>query len=155
VATSPALAQKRGAFVTLTRRADGELRGCIGYVAPMYPLVETVWRAASAAAFRDHRFAPLTRDELSAVAIEISVLSVPTPIRPEDVIVGTHGLILQCGGRSGLLLPQVATDHGWDRTMFLDYTCLKAGLRPGAWQKPDAELLAFTATVFGEASRGD
>ena len=150
---SPALAEKRGAFVTIARRADGELRGCIGYVEPLFPLVETVWRAANAAAFHDHRFAPITRRELAEVSIEISVLSAPAPIRAEDIVVGTHGLILHSGGRSGLLLPQVATDHGWDSAMFLDQTCLKAGLRPGAWRQPGAELLGFTATVFGEVAR--
>jgi AmmeMemoRadiSam system protein A len=153
VATSPALAEKRGAFVTITRRADGELRGCIGYVEPLFALVETVWRAANAAAFHDHRFAPVTRDELAELSIEISVLSVPAPIRPEDVVVGTHGLILHSSGRSGLLLPQVATDHGWDSATFLEHTCLKAGLRPGAWRQTGAELLGFTATVFGEVAR--
>jgi AmmeMemoRadiSam system protein A len=155
LAASPTLAEKRGAFVTLTRRLDGELRGCIGYVEPLFPLVETVSRAAMAAALHDRRFAPVTRGELAELAIEISVLSVPSPIRPEDVAVGTHGLILRVGGRSGLLLPQVASDHGWDAATFLDHTCLKAGLRPGAWREPGAELLGFTATVFGETPDRD
>ena len=150
---SPTLSEKRGAFVTLTRRVDGELRGCIGYVEPLFPLVETVSRAAMAAALHDHRFAPVARGELAELAIEISVLSVPRPIRPEDVVVGSHGLILRVGDRSGLLLPQVASDHGWDAETFLDHTCLKARLPPGAWRQPEAELLGFTATVFSEASQ--
>jgi AmmeMemoRadiSam system protein A len=149
-ALSPALGAKRGAFVTLTRRADGELRGCIGYIEPLFPLAETVARAAAAAALHDHRFDPVTREQLSELDIEVSVLSVPEPIFPEDIVVGIHGLIVRLGGRSGLLLPQVATENGWDAPTFLDHTCRKAGLGPGAWRQPGAELLGFTATVFGE-----
>ena len=154
-ATSPVLAEKRGAFVTLTCRGSDELRGCIGYIEPLYPLVETVSRAAIAAALHDHRFEPVGRAELPELAIEISVLSVPQPIRPEEVVVGTHGLIVRLGGRSGLLLPQVATEYGWDAATFLDHTCRKAGLGPGTWRQAGVELLGFTATVFGEVSRGD
>jgi AmmeMemoRadiSam system protein A len=144
------LREPRGAFVTLWRRRDHELRGCVGYVEPVYSLVETVARAAVAAALDDGRFAPVTIDELPALAIEVSILSRLDPIRPEDVVVGKHGLLLRHKARSGLLLPQVPTEHGWDREAFLDHTCLKAGLRPGAWREPGAKLLGFTASIVKE-----
>jgi AmmeMemoRadiSam system protein A len=154
-AASPAadgvLKEKRGAFVTLHERATDDLRGCVGYVEPLFPLAETIVRAAVAAALHDTRFEPVTTRELPALRVEISVLSVPEPLRPQDVVVGTHGLILSLGGRSGLLLPQVATEHGWDVTTFLEQTCRKAGLPAGAWRRPEAHLLGFSATVFGEA----
>ena len=149
-APGPELERPSGAFVTLRRRSDGELRGCVGYVEPMFPLAETVARSAVAAAVEDGRFDAVTLGELSSLSIDISVLGPAQPIEPDDVVVGTHGLILRCAGRGGLLLPQVATEHGWDRGQLLDHTCRKAGLPPGSWKRPDAELLAFTATVFGE-----
>jgi AmmeMemoRadiSam system protein A len=148
--TNAALAEKRGAFVTLSQRSDGALRGCIGYIEPLFPLAETISRAAVAAALHDNRFAPVTLRELPQLSIEISVLSVPQAIRPEDVIVGTHGLIVRSDRHSGLLLPQVASEYGWDRSTFLDHTCRKAGLAPGTWREAGVELLGFTATVFGE-----
>jgi AmmeMemoRadiSam system protein A len=146
---SGVLGEKHGAFVTL-RRCDGELRGCVGYVEPLYPLIETVGRAAIAAAFEDGRFAPVTAEELPSLRVEISVLGPVRPIQAESVQPGVHGLIVRHAGRSGLLLPQVATEHGWDRQTFLEHTCRKAGLPSGAWRSPGAELLAFTATVIGE-----
>jgi len=144
------LTQPRGAFVTLRRRDDGDLRGCIGYVEPLYPLFETVQRAAASAATEDHRFVPVRADELSELAVDISVLEPPAPIRPEDVRIGTHGLIVERGGRRGLLLPQVPVEHGWDVAGFLEHTCLKAGLGPSAWRDAQTRLLGFAATVFGE-----
>jgi AmmeMemoRadiSam system protein A len=148
------LSEKRGGFVTLKERETGDLRGCIGYVEPLFPLVETVSRAAVAAALHDSRFPPVTGAELSGLAIEISVLSRPAPIRADAVVVGTHGLIVCLGGRTGLLLPQVATEYRWDAETFLDQTCRKAGLPAGAWRRPEAQVLAFTATVFGEDESG-
>jgi AmmeMemoRadiSam system protein A len=145
------LGEKRGAFVTLHERATHDLRGCIGYVEALFPLTETVSRAATSAALHDSRFEPVTARELPGLRIEISVLSLPEPLRPQDVVVGTHGLILSLGGRSGLLLPQVATEHGWDVTTFLEQTCRKAGLPAGAWRRPETQLLGFSATVFGES----
>lgn len=147
---SSALAQHHGAFVTLTRRADGELRGCIGVVSPARPLVEAVAHAAVAAAVDDRRFDSLTPAELPSIRVEISVLGPLEPIRAEGVEVGRHGLLVRYGGRQGLLLPQVATDHGWDRETFLAKTCWKAGLSEETWRKPGVEILAFTAQVFGE-----
>jgi AmmeMemoRadiSam system protein A len=145
------LDEMRGAFVTLHRM--GQLRGCIGYIVPQHSLYRTVAEAARAAAFEDPRFQPVTADEAANLAIEISVLSVPQPIRPEDVVTGLHGLIVTKGGRRGLLLPQVPAEWNWDRETFLSQTCLKAGLPPDAWMQ-GVDLQAFTAEVFGDESPG-
>lgn len=152
------LREPRGAFVTLRRREDGELRGCVGFVEPRFPLVEAVAHAAEAAAFEDGRFPPVTAPELPGLVIDVSVLGLATPIRPEDVTVGVHGLILRHAGRSGLLLPQVPVEQEWDRETFLDATCRKAGLPSGAWKEKGAQLLGFTAAVIDEDGvqhRGD
>lgn len=117
---------------------------------PLYQLDQAVARAAVAAAVHDRRFEPVEMDELSGLRLHVSVLGALIPIAPGDVEVGIHGLVVRCEGRSGLLLPQVASDRGWDCDRFLDETCRKAGLRAGDWRRPDCELLAFTATVFGE-----
>jgi AmmeMemoRadiSam system protein A len=147
------LAEPRGAFVTLRRREDGDLRGCVGRMVSDDPLAQTVAEMAAAAATQDNRFEPVVSGELPFLSIEISVLGPMRPIRPEEVEVGVHGLMLRCGARRGVLLPQVPAEHGWDRETFLAHTCLKAGLPPDAWRRPDCELLAFTATVFGEGDR--
>jgi AmmeMemoRadiSam system protein A len=141
------LAQPRGAFTTL--HLIGKLRGCIGYVVPSESLYQTVAETACAAAFDDPRFQPVTSQEAEHLRIEISVLCPPHPIRPEDVVIGKHGLIVSQSSRRGLLLPQVPLEWDWDRETFLSQTCLKAGLPPLAWQR-GAELQAFTAEVFGE-----
>jgi AmmeMemoRadiSam system protein A len=141
------LAEPRGAFTTL--HLHGKLRGCIGYVLPMMPLVQTVAETAASAAFEDPRFAPVSSEEAPELKIEISVLTVPRPIAPEDVVIGKHGLIIGQHGRRGLLLPQVPLEWNWDRETFLSQTCLKAGLPPDAWQR-GATVEAFTAEVFGE-----
>ncbi len=145
-----ALQERRGAFVTLHAGRTHELRGCIGYIEPHFALWDTVTRAAQAAALEDRRFEPVTESELPEIEIEISVLSLPAPILPEAVEVGRHGLIVAMGRRRGLLLPQVASDHGWDRETFLDQTCLKAGLPAGSWRREGVQLHAFTAQVFGQ-----
>jgi AmmeMemoRadiSam system protein A len=141
------LAEKRGAFTTL--HLGARLRGCIGYVAPMLPLVETIAATAAAAAFEDPRFDPVDETEAPHLNIEISVLTVPKAISPEEVVVGRHGLIIGQYGRRGLLLPQVPLEYGWDRETFLAQTCVKAGLPPDAWRQ-GATVEAFTAEVFGE-----
>jgi AmmeMemoRadiSam system protein A len=147
---SGALAVRCGAFVTLRRAADGELRGCIGQMDGDGPLVETVAEMAVAAATRDARFSRISADELGSLRIEISVLSPLAPIAAADVEVGRHGLLVACGGRRGVLLPQVPGEYGWDRETFLRHTCEKAGLPPDSWKRADAELLGFTAVVFSE-----
>lgn len=144
------LGEPLGVFVTLATRADRELRGCVGFVEARRPLAEGVAEAARAAAFRDTRFSPVTAAEFPGLGFEVSVLSRPAPIAPASVEVGVHGLILRQGGRSGLLLPQVPAEHGWDREQFLEALCRKSGLPSGSWRAPTAELLGFTAEVFEE-----
>ena len=146
-APSAHLAEQRGAFTTLHKH--GRLRGCIGYVFPNQPLYHTVAETARAAAFDDPRFEPVSLAEAHDLKVEISVLSVLRPIAPEDVVVGTHGLVVVQGSRRGLLLPQVPLEWDWDRETFLAQTCMKAGLAPDAWLH-GAELQAFTAEVFAE-----
>jgi AmmeMemoRadiSam system protein A len=150
----PILGEKRGAFVTLHSAPTGDLRGCIGRLQPDESLADTVAEMAIAAATSDRRFSPVTLGELPSLRLEVSALGPMRPIRPEDVEVGRHGLLLSRSGRRGVLLPQVPVEHGWDRETFLDQTCLKAGLPPGSWRDGDAELLAFTAEVFGEGGEG-
>lgn len=143
-----ALAEPRGAFVTL--KEAGNLRGCIGYVEPLYPLGITVSKAAVAAAFSDPRFPPLHKDELDEIEIEISVLSVPRKVSsPFEVEVGRHGIIIEKDLQRGLLLPQVPVEYGWDLEEFLSNGCLKAGLKPNCWG--DAKIYVFEAEVFSES----
>jgi AmmeMemoRadiSam system protein A len=141
------LSEPRGAFVTLHKA--GRLRGCIGYVEAARPLYQTVSECALAAALRDPRFSPVTPDELDSLRLEISVLSPLTEIRPDQIEVGQHGLLISRGFQRGLLLPQVAVEWKWDRERFLAETCLNAGLPPDAW-KHGATIEAFTAQVFSE-----
>jgi AmmeMemoRadiSam system protein A len=145
-----ALDRRVGAFVTLRRREDDELRGCVGMMSSERPLVETVARMAVAAGTEDGRFAPVSAEECSGLRIEISALGPLHDVRPEDVEVGRDGLLISRGRRRGVLLPQVPLEHGWDRETFLDHTCIKAGLSPDTWRKPGVELLGFTAEVVGE-----
>lgn len=144
------LRRPAAAFVTLRRRSDHELRGCIGVMSTDESLADVVAEAAVAAGTRDGRFGCVTTAELPDISIEISVLGPVEEICADDVEVGRHGLIVHLGGRRGLLLPQVAVDRGWDRETFLAWTCRKAGLPPDSWRKPGCELLAFTAVVFSE-----
>jgi AmmeMemoRadiSam system protein A len=146
---SKALAELRGAFVTL--HIGDNLRGCIGYADALYPLAETVRVCAAKAAMDDVRFQPLTRRELQSVSIEISVLSEMTPVSDyHEIITGKHGLMLQTESRRGLLLPQVAVEHGWDSLTFLGHVALKAGLPSDGWKLKNVKLFTFTADVFRE-----
>ena len=148
---SPKLAeQKRAAFVTLT--SHGALRGCLGSLAADRPLSRAIPELAISSATEDPRFPRVTRGEVDDLRIEISILTPPRDARPEDVQVGTHGLIVERGHRRGLLLPQVATEHHMDREAFLGAVCQKAGLPPNAWKDPETRLQTFTAEVFGEES---
>lgn len=141
------LREELGVFVTLKIR--GQLRGCIGHIVGDKPLYQNVYAMAQAAAFQDPRFRPLSPAEFETLEIEISVLS---PLElcpdPERIEVGRHGLLIQQGGHSGLLLPQVATEWKWDRLTFLRQTCHKAGLPPDAHTAPDARIFWFEAEVF-------
>jgi len=142
-----ALLASHGAFVTL--RMQGRLRGCIGQVLGQEALYRTVRECAVAAALSDQRFPPVTPEDVPLIHIEISVLSQPQVVTPEQIEVGKHGLLISQGGRRGLLLPQVAVEWNWKAERFLEETCQKAGLPEDAWQH-GATIEAFTAQVFGE-----
>ena len=138
----------RPCFVTLKR--NGDLRGCIGNIIAGPPLAQAVSQMALAAAFRDTRFSPLTREEVEGLKIEISVLSPIAHVTDlNDIQVGRDGLIMESGYNRGLLLPQVPVEQGWNKDEFLDYTCRKAGLEPKCWQEK-VKIFKFSALVFGE-----
>jgi len=148
-ATSQTLSQPSGVFVTLHR--GGRLRGCIGYLEAMKPLLAAVQEMAVAAAFQDPRFPPLRQDELADLDVEISVLSPMCQIKHiEEIQVGRDGIYLERAPCRGLLLPQVATEYGWDRTTFLKQTCVKAGLPPEAWEDPATRIFIFSAKILHE-----
>ncbi len=140
----------------MTLRRRGNLRGCIGTLSPEGDLTRMVPRFALRAAFEDPRFPPLSSEELPECEIEISVLTPPAPVEdPDEIEVGRDGLIIDAEGESGLLLPQVATEWGFDRERFLAEVCRKAGLSPAAWRAPGARLWTFQAEVFAEGRRAD
>jgi hypothetical protein len=144
-----------GAFVTLRRR--GELRGCIGHIEAERPVGEVVVQVAASAALEDPRFQPIRPAELPALDIEISVLGPLERIDPRDpaaIEIGRHGLVIEQGHHRGLLLPQVATEWGWDRETFLSHLCAKAGLPRDAWPS-GAAVFRFEAEVFSEADAAD
>ncbi len=141
------LSELRGVFTTLYLQEN--LRGCVGYAMPVAPLHRAVAETARAAAFEDSRFWPVTNEEAPQLKVSLSILSPLVPVRPEDVEVGRHGLVVALGSHRGLLLPQVPLEHDWDRETFLEQTCRKAGLPLDSWRK-GATLEAFTAEVFGD-----
>ncbi len=145
----PLFREERGGFVTIHK--NGDLRGCIGYVRAIKPLLDTIIEMAEAAALHDPRFHPVKPDEVKDLEIEISVL---TPLRKiekvDEIQVGVHGLMLENGFSSGLLLPQVATEYNWDRDTFLEHTCTKAGLARDAWKDKNTNIYVFSADVFSE-----
>ena len=139
----------------MTLHERGELRGCIGYVEAVKPLYEAVSEMAVAASTEDPRFPPVQVEELDNIEIEITALSPLRPLpSPDSVVVGKHGLVIRKGFRSGLLLPQVPVEQGWNREQFLTHTCLKAGLPPDSYKDKDAQLFSFTGQVFGEKELG-
>lgn len=143
------LRRPAGAFVTLTR--EGDLRGCIGSIHAVEPLYKAVASSAISAAFRDPRFPSLRPGELEQLEIEVSVMGpIERVANIEEIVVGRDGLIISRGPYAGLLLPQVATEYGWDRQTFLQQTCRKAGLPPDAWRAQDCRIEKFSAFVFGE-----
>jgi len=145
--SSPALWLPGACFVTLTK--GGHLRGCRGEIWPRSDLAHAVQRVAVLSALDDPRFPPVTVEELPHLEYEISVLSPLRPVeRIEEITIGRDGLFILAGGRTGLLLPQVPVEQGWDRETFLRALCLKAGLPEDAWQWPDTRLLRFEAEVF-------
>lgn len=142
--------QQYALFVTL--RKHNKLRGCIGHILPVGRLIEEVGRVGILAALEDPRFPLLEADELRDVEIEITILSPMRKVNSsEEVIPGRHGLLIRQGHYQGLLLPQVATERGWDREEFLRQTCLKAGLNTDAWREKNTEILVFTALHFAES----
>ncbi|MBI3398593.1 MAG: AmmeMemoRadiSam system protein A [Deltaproteobacteria bacterium] len=145
---SPALMERQGVFVCIKEK--GELRGCIGIFTSDKPLYLTVADMAVSAATQDPRFMPLVASELSQISIEISCLSPMKKIKAiSEIEVGRHGLYIVKGFCRGVLLPQVATEHCWDRTQFLEHTSLKACLPTDGW-KDGADIYIFEAEVFGE-----
>lgn len=140
------LTEKMGAFVTLKK--NGQLRGCIGRLTSADPLYVTVGDMAEASAFHDSRFSPVTLNEFPDLDVEVSVMGPITRCEnPSAIEVGRHGLIVQKGGRRGLLLPQVPVEWEWDRETFLAQTCRKAGLPLDAWHDPDTEIYWFEAFI--------
>ena len=149
---SPRLLALQGAFVSLHR--GRELRGCVGFPEPTRPLVRAVMENTIGAAGRDPRFHPVEDHELPGLVVEISVLGDIYPMHPDGVEAGRHGLLIERDGRRGLLLPQVATEHCWGRIDLLRQVCIKAGISPDSWQRPETRLYAFTAQVFADLARG-
>lgn len=142
------LDEPRGAFVTIRRH--GELRGCLGRIAPDAPLAETVADLGASVSDSDPRFNPVSSGELDDIDVEISVLTPEREVRSiAEIEPGRHGLIVEQGHRRGLLLPQVATEQGWDVETFVSETCRKAGLPIDAWRN-GARMFVFEAEVFGE-----
>jgi len=141
-------AEQRGLFVTLHVR--GKLRGCIGVIETRATLGESLVRCAADAALHDPRFAPMRAEEIEGLHIEVSILSPMLPIRPEEVEIGRHGLLVQRDMRRGLLLPQVATEHRLSREQFLAETCFKAGLPREAWQDVQTNLYGFECIIIAE-----
>ena len=162
--TPTKLFEKRGVFVTIekiVRNEEGlwrrELRGCIGFPEPIYPLVEATIEAAISAATEDPRFPPMLSEELKNVVFEVSVLTKPelviyqTPSElVEKVKVGRDGLIIEKGMFKGLLLPQVPIEYGWNTEEYLSQACLKAGLPPDAWKYSGIKVYVFQAQIFAE-----
>ncbi len=143
---TPRLLVKRGAFVTL--HLAGKLRGCIGYIEGHLPLVDAVARNGRAAALEDPRFAPVSLAELPQLDLEVSALTpLRTVARPEDIIIGRHGILFEKQGHKAVFLPQVAPEQGWDLETTLGHLALKAGLSPGDWHE-GALFQVFEAEVF-------
>ncbi len=144
------LNSRSGCFVTI--KQNGQLRGCIGNFQSEFPLFKEVAEMAASSATKDPRFYPMKEADLDNFTLEISVLS---PLRKIDdlteIMVGKHGIYLEKGFYRGVLLPQVATEHHWDRETFLKQTCIKAGLPTEAWMAEDTEIYIFSAEIFAES----
>ncbi|OGG89928.1 hypothetical protein A3C68_02625 [Candidatus Kuenenbacteria bacterium RIFCSPHIGHO2_02_FULL_42_29] len=147
----PVFSDKRGVFVTLKK--NNELRGCIGLIEPVTELSEVIKEMALSAAFNDSRFSPVEKDELKNIDIEISVLTPPQKISnlEKEIILGRHGVIIKQGSHSGVFLPQVATETGWDLETFMAELCTqKAGLSSDCWKNGSVDIYTFEAQVFEE-----
>ncbi len=143
------LEEKCGAFVTLHKK--GKLRGCIGHMTGVKPLYETIREVAKSSALYDPRFPKVTADELEDIDIEITVL---TPLQeisdPSIIEIGKHGIYMEQGRHSGVLLPQVAVEQEWDKKTFLEHTCRKAGLSGDCWKNQSTKISIFEGIIFGE-----
>ncbi|UCE75398.1 MAG: TIGR00296 family protein [Methanomassiliicoccales archaeon] len=149
--------KKSGVFVTINTYPKHNLRGCIGYPEPLFPLIEALERASKSAALEDPRFPSVREEELDLVVVETSLLTPPELIevkKPKhyvkEVEIGRDGLIVEKGFRKGLLLPQVPVEWKWKVDEFLSHTCMKAGLLPDSWLDEDIKIYRFTAKVFSE-----
>lgn len=146
-----AFRQARGVFVTLVK--NGKLRGCVGFPNAIYSLGDSIVKVAKSSAFNDSRFSPLDVGELKDIKIEISILTEPAEIKgniAKQFELGEDGLICQCLGYNGLLLPQVANEHKMDKIQFLECVCEKAGLPKDFWQNNNVKFYKFQAQVFKE-----
>ena len=142
-----AFGNKLGAFVTI--KVAGNLRGCSGRLDTESPLWSKIPELARAAAFEDNRFQSLNKDELDHTDIEITLLGEPVEVKNlDEVLIGRDGLIIERGFNRGLLLPQVAVEHGWDLKEFLAHTCVKAGLEANDWENKDVKILRFEGVVI-------
>ena len=146
-----------GVFVTLNK--ENELRGCIGYPVPVKKLYDGLVDAAISAAISDPRFPSVTSDELNKITFEVTVLTLPEEIKVNEtseylsqIKVGKDGLIAENAFTSGLLLPQVPTEYGWNEEEFLENTCQKAGLDKDAWKKKSTKISKFQGVIFKEES---
>jgi len=156
----PSLLEESGVFVTLQKiTPDGgrNLRGCIGFPMPNYPLVQATILAAKSAAVGDPRFPPITVQEMNDIAIEVSILTQPIELEVNDpkeylqkIKIGRDGLIARRGGRSGILLPQVPVDWNWETEEFLEHTCNKAGLPADCWKDKNTIILRFSGIIYEE-----
>jgi len=154
------LQQNSGVFVTLntiTKEGQKELRGCIGYPLPIYPLVKATIEAAKSAAVNDPRFPTVEVEELKSIVIEVTILTPPKPLKVQNteeylerIKIGRDGLIVRRGGASGLLLPQVPVEWHWDVKEFLEHTCQKAWLSKDCWKDPQTEIQVFSGIIFHE-----
>jgi len=145
--SNPKFLQKRGVFVTL--HLNGQLRGCIGNIEPVKPLIEAVRDNAIACAVEDPRFFPLTRNELAEVDIEISILTKPVPKTLDEIQPNIDGVILSKDGFTATFLPQVWQELS-KKEDFLSHLCQKAGLEANAWQDSDCQFSCYQAIAFGE-----
>ena len=142
--------ERRGVFVSL--HIGKRLRGCIGVVDPEETLGSCVVRCAAGAALHDPRFPPLRAEELTHLHVEISLLSPLFAVRPEEIEIGKHGLLISRGSQRGVLLPQVAVRHRLNAEQFLAETCKKAQMAPDAWRDPETNISGFTCEVFSSAT---
>ncbi|MEM3444706.1 MAG: TIGR00296 family protein [Thermoplasmata archaeon] len=153
----PKFREKAGVFVTLESYPSLELRGCIGYPEPIFPLIDALRNAAISAATEDPRFFPIGPKEFEETVVEVSLLTPPELIKvksPEEYLskieIGRDGLIVERNYYRGLLLPQVPVEWNWDKEEFLTHTCRKAGLPGDAWKDRNTKVYSFTAEIFHE-----